>query len=861
MNAGRINEAIQLHQSGDLTTAEARYREIISTTPDQIDALHLLGLLCHETSRSADAIDLLNRAIKILPENEVIQNSLAVVLIAEHRWEEADRHLQLALNRNPLLVEAYFNQGLVSLAIRSDLEASQAFEQATRIDTQHSKSWLELAEIARKQGNWWRAEECLSCCEKAADQDSREFRTKIAITRAKLCCDRRQWDDAIALLSVHTSIENPNAELHRLLAVSHQARDEQELAIDQFKASLRQEPLAAQTHFGLSVSLMAEDRNDECLEHGIQAYKIESSTTNAIHLAACYRLVGAEFEALDTLTQALELNHTDSQAKDPESDNRHLMLEVARHHEAVGSLDEAIGAYEETLALHPTFAIPLLELAQLCERTDRGTHTVDACAKILKTEPDSVAANLTLGLTFLRRVEQSSHQILGEDTRTMLIDKALQMLSKAARLAPSADTFEALGQAVLLSGNHVHAIEHFDRSIDFDGDRHCSFQGRARANAELGNIDAAVADYHEAVRLFPAAGESQYELSRFDTDLNQERIDELVQLVQANMGSVSNRSLLHFALARRLEAAGRYELAFEQFRVANEIKQRPTDHSTQAKSDELTEGNDQVLCAAKVIQVFQETRSHCLAGGNDSQKPIFIVGMPRSGTTLTESILSMHPSVVAGGELSLISSLHKHIGAKPHRRITTADAIEFGDAYLAQLPKLAPESARPEVTRVTDKMPTNFRVLDLIATVFPQATVIHLVREPLDVCLSCFKQNLHWPFSDLDAIAKYYGEYLTLMNHWRSVLPISMIDVDYERLVRSPESECQRLFSFCELEWSSECLEFASRADAVRTPSKWQVRQPIYQSSLGGWRRYAKQLEPLRQALTKHGVECGKTSS
>ena len=228
--------------------------------------------------------------------------------------------------------------------------------------------------------------------------------------------------------------------------------------------------------------------------------------------------------------------------------------------------------------------------------------------------------------------------------------------------------------------------------------------------------------------------------------------------------------------------------------------------------------------------------------------PVFIIGMPRSGTTLTEQILSSHPDVAGAGELHLIEHIHQDLTrSDPARSILGLSADRFrksADLYLKHL-----KTHRASESRVTDKMPTNFMRLGLIAALFPKAKIVHCRRNPMDVFVSSYCQNLNAPFCDLEQLTAYYRNYRQLMQHWQNVLPMKIHTVDYESMVADPAGESSRLVQHCELPWDSQCLSFHQNDRAVHTPSKWQVRQPMYQTSVEKWRRYEKHLEPIAEAV------------
>jgi hypothetical protein len=235
---------------------------------------------------------------------------------------------------------------------------------------------------------------------------------------------------------------------------------------------------------------------------------------------------------------------------------------------------------------------------------------------------------------------------------------------------------------------------------------------------------------------------------------------------------------------------------------------------------------------------------------------VFIVGMPRSGTSLVEQILASHPNVFGAGELRdlqrLAEELPARVGAKEAYpaclvRLDGSAACALADEYLERIGRRSGAALR-----VTDKMPLNFLHLGLIAALFPRARIVHCIRDPLDVCVSCYCQdfqggpNFLWDLTDL---GKFHGEYERLMAHWGSVLPLPILEVVYEELVDNLEAVSRRLISFCGLDWDDRCLAYHQNARAVRTASLVQVRQPVYKSSVGRWRHYAPHLRPLLEAL------------
>jgi len=230
--------------------------------------------------------------------------------------------------------------------------------------------------------------------------------------------------------------------------------------------------------------------------------------------------------------------------------------------------------------------------------------------------------------------------------------------------------------------------------------------------------------------------------------------------------------------------------------------------------------------------------------------------MPRSGTTLTEQILASHHAVSGAGELGFFNFMDKKLAQGCEEKaqryeylesLQREDLLSWSEEYLAFLDKMS----EPSMFTI-DKMPLNFLHLGLIACTFPNAHIIHCQRDPLDNCLSIFQENFHESqnySTDLAHLAHYYNQYSRLMKHWHTVLPIRIFDIQYETLVNDFEPRAKSLLEFCGLDWDDNCTKFYATQRAVSTPSMWQVRQPIYNSSIGKWRNYAEYLEPLRIAL------------
>jgi tetratricopeptide (TPR) repeat protein len=368
----------------------------------------------------------------------------------------------------------------------------------------------------------------------------------------------------------------------------------------------------------------------------------------------------------------------------------------------------------------------------------------------------------------------------------------------------------------------------------------------ANLMTDLGDRDGALAAYEQLLAADPRSAEG---LARY-ADLKRAATpdDPLIQRLReaiARPGTTpADRASLGFALGRALDGCGAYDQAFEAFAAANR-------HSRDSAGPNavLYDRRRQEALVDQLIATFTPERGPYAAAGPPA-RPIFICGMFRSGSTLTEQVLAGHSRVRAGGELALIPALVRNVLAPfPARlaQVSPAQLAELAVRYLAELERLFPGAPR-----VTDKRPDNFLYLGLIKRLFPGAKIVNTTRDPLDNCLSVWFLHLDHSMGyalDLADTAHYYRQYRRLMRHWKSLFGADILDFDYDDFVRAPRPAIEKLLAFCSLDWEDGCMAFHEVRNAVKTASAWQVREPLYRSSSGRWRNYARHLDPLRVAL------------
>jgi tetratricopeptide (TPR) repeat protein len=361
-------------------------------------------------------------------------------------------------------------------------------------------------------------------------------------------------------------------------------------------------------------------------------------------------------------------------------------------------------------------------------------------------------------------------------------------------------------------GNLLESAAHYRRAIAINPNHAEAHNNLGNMLREQGNFDDAMAHYNRAIAIAPTSAEAHFHRAEIKTF---HRGDADLAALEALARRDDAPAFIHFALGKALEDCGDYGRAFEHLRKGNDLKRR------QIQYDEPAVARD-----------FQRIKGERFQGESDpSSVPIFVLGTPRSGSTLIEQILASHPQIHGAGELSA----------------------------LAGLPALAHGKVR-----VVNKLPENFLRIGLIRRILPNARIIHTMRDPVDTCVSCysklFTSGQHFSY-DLGELGRYYRRYSDLMTHWRSVLPPgAMLDVSYEDVVDDLEGQARRLIAYCGLPWDDRCLSFYKTIRPVKTASAVQVRQPLFRSSLQRWRKYENYIGPLlhelgydKQARPLHG--------
>jgi len=402
------------------------------------------------------------------------------------------------------------------------------------------------------------------------------------------------------------------------------------------------------------------------------------------------------------------------------------------------------------------------------------------------------------------------------------------------------------------SERHEEALACFERAVALDPDCVDHHFNMAMELRFLGRLAESEACCDTVIALDP----NQYEAWLIRSGLREQTAENnhVTDLLGRLVLGVSDRlgdSLLQYALAKEYEDLRDYDRAFEAMRKGARLR-RGTFHYDVARDEAIIDA---------IIQGFRSDIFADAPAGCASSRPIFVVGLPRSGSTLLERLMARHPAVQAAGELqSFTRAMMQALRASgfsggPASAMVGAclrlDFRQLGEAYLSHAAPFAGDAPH-----FIDKLPFNYLYCGLIRLALPNARIIRIRREPTDACLAMYKTSFGdaYPFSyDFDELARYHAAYARLMAHWHEVLPETVIDVDYDSLVTDPETEMRRMLAHCGLDWTPVCAGTDGTVGAVTTASAAQVRRPIYATSVGNWRHYERHLEPLRHRLAELG--------
>ncbi len=530
--------------------------------------------------------------------------------------------------------------------------------------------------------------------------------------------------------------------------------------------------------------------------------------------------------------------------------------------------DVAITRYEQALAINPDYAEAHNNLGNALNESDQPEQAIVHFEQALAINPDLVEAHNNLGnsLNELGRKEEAiahferalvinpdyaeAHNNLGVILQDLdRTEEVVAHFEQALTIKP--DHFPAhnnMGNTFKELGLYEEAIACYEQALVINPEFADAHNNLGVALQELGRKDDAITSFEQALVINPNYAEAYNHLAMIKPMQGQVPVIEELLINPAT--SETDAMHYHYALGKIYIDNATFARAFEHYQHANRIRRKSITYDPQSHSDFVDR-----LIDFYSIKYFQKK----FAYEPDSELPVFIVGMPRSGTSLVEQIISNHLQVYGAGELGAFRQIEESMTKELETSSPYPDCMslcndvithKLADVYLKEL-----SAYSQDARRITDKMPDNFLRIGLIKTLFPKAKIIHCKRSALDTCtsifLNYFVRGSEYSF-DLNDIGQYYLDYERLMDHWNNLFPADIFNMQYEELVENQEANSRLLIGHLGLEWDEKCLDFHQNKRAVKTASNLQVRQPMYKHSINRWKHYEKHLESLIEVLQHH---------
>lgn len=623
----------------------------------------------------------------------------------------------------------------------------------------------------------------------------------------------------------YLSVRPGSAEHIRLLAHALMKQNRLQEAEEQVRFALELRPNQPQLHEDLGSVLALQGQVEAAIPSFEKAIALDPSLPLAHKkLGRALAAVGRGQDADESFMEYFE--------RDPEAGE----VAVGADHLKAGRLDEAIQTLQGVLRRNPNNVDGMCFLALAYRKQE--SHWEDAEAllrRATQVAPDHVSAWLNLG------------SILAERNRRM---DAIDAYREATRIEPGhAGAWALLGNAYAHAAQTDLAAQAYARSVALNPDHANTQLGYGHVLKTLGDQDAALAAYRRAIELRPRFGEVYWSMANLKVfEFEDREVDAMLERVNDEGLSASEDVHFRFALGKAMEDRGDWDRAWHYYHTGNQRQ----------RAEVYYDPNETRLRQQDMREVFsREFLEHNGDGGYEAPDPILIVGMPRSGSTLIEQILSCHSQVEGTAELPVLGKLSTSIGRyrsdnvqfpKAALDLRQRDWRGFGKQYIDQTRGYR-ETDKPFFT---DKLPNNFPLVGFLHLVLPNARVINTLRHPLDTLLGNYRQlfgkGQHFTY-DMDDLADYYRQYHDTMQHWHTVLPGKVLDVHYEETVLDLERQVRRILDHCGLPFEEACLRFWENPRAVKTASSEQVRQPLYTSALGKWRRYEAHLGSWQEQL------------
>ncbi|GEM_PF-1050280 len=610
--------------------------------------------------------------------------------------------------------------------------------------------------------------------------------------------------------------------LHYLGVIAHQKSKDAD-AVRLIREAIRITPNDPYYLYNLGCVLQEQRQSDEATAYFRKALELKPDYVEA------YINLGVVLEEQESFDEAIVCFETALKFA-PNLPEAYNNIGHARHEQ--GRFKEAIPYFQKALNLRPDYAEAYLNMGNAFASLFDMDSAMPCFFKAIELKPDNVQAYNNLGNAFESQAR---------------LNEALSCFQKSLEFQPdNPETHYSMGNVLMDDGRTDEAMLCYSKSLEIMPGFQKALAGQAKSLMQKGEFDEA----YQFVMPLIDSGTKSIEVAVIYAMLakrfkhHQEAVRLLEELLSQKSAGTAKTAQIHFVLGDLYDKLGDYDKAFHHYRSANSLKSWGFDVELHKKHI----GN-------MIAAYSREQKARLPRADNSLQLPVFIVGMPRSGTTLAEQILASHPRVFGAGELQDIGRIARQLRLTPdtipspeHPATLTREVLDRFAAYYAdRLGKFSDHALR-----VTDKMPQNFLLIGLIWQLFPKAAIIHCVRDPRDTALSIYFQNFlgsHAYSFDLKNIGEYYLQYERIMRHWKDDFGVPMLELHYEELVAEPERISREMVAHIGLEWDEQCLRFHESKRTVVTASFQQVREPVYRASAGRWKHYQKYLKPLTEVL------------
>jgi len=813
--------AEERYKSGQLYAALDAYASLCELIPDDVQAWHMRAAICGMLGQYQKAVDHTDKAISLSPDSPNIYTNRANALIELSRYDEALAALTTATRLRPADSSTHLMLGKLYLLMGEHTKAETAARFAHKTAPEDAEATNLLARICLDTN---KIDESIALCEQTIS--CIPGHTNILLTLIEgyiLAGNTRKCREIIVNAPSHTS--TLAQQIISLIRRIH-TDGNHTVVIPALQMLTEIFPDEHRYILMLADSQIKTGNNADAILTINNYPHCASSIYFQKLLADAYKNVNDNNNAISCLLNAAAL----------EPDKAEPVMLLSHLYQSNGEPKYALQILDSFSQRHPENHQILIDAGKIHSRSGHFSRAVDYFKRAINSRPDSAVAHKCLGMAYLNnRMEE----------------EAQSSFETAIKYDPEmVSAYCSMAYLYHLNGNHDEAESYYDKAIMLDPEYETAISGKAAIYERRGNTDKVLELIKPYIESHTENISTLLVYARVSQSIGKGK--EAIELLRDALNNVfltkNERMQCYFSIGKLLDRLNSYDEAFINYERGNQM------NTLKFSRDSQVRFTDSTISSFSASNMKRITRSSI----QNSQVLVFIVGMPRSGTTLTEQILSSHPDVYGAGELPLIMDIAAEIPAalgstQPYPlgidKISREILDRFSCKYMQAMKSLTHGNKV-----IINKLPANFMFLGLIELLFPNARILHCVRDPMDTCLSCyfqhFSRGLQFSFDQMD-LALYYQQYRRLMEHWASSLTVPVKEINYETLISDTEGLTRNMLNFIGLDWHPACSEFHNSKRKVLTASYDQVRQPIYNRSVGRWKHYRKHLSPLHGELSK----------